>query len=108
MTVTALKHEPSGIQAWISVRNNANKPYNTNPQNGTQIFNSTRESRNIFHGFIASEVGKVRIDTSSSPEFVEQKVYITGRNLLSVCAIIAERRQPSSKPIMMDFAPLKR
>jgi hypothetical protein len=74
MPVTALKHKPSGISAWISVGEQANKPNNRDPDNGTEIFNCWVENRNILHGFIASEAGKVRIDLRSS--VVKLKAYI--------------------------------
>jgi hypothetical protein len=38
MPVTALKHEPSGILAWISVGEHADKPNNGDPNNGTEVF----------------------------------------------------------------------
>ena len=61
MPITALKHERSGISAWISVGEQANKPDNRDPDNGTEIFNSWVENRNVLHGFIVSEAGKVRV-----------------------------------------------
>jgi hypothetical protein len=92
MPVTALKHEPSGILAWISVGEHADKPNNGDPNNGTEVFGCWVENRNILRGFIASEAGKV-CTNDRSVIFSNRTKNNYIRNSPSVCVMIAEKHR---------------